>query len=217
MLCAYFCCFVTFSSRFFVSCVARFHRFFRRLTDRLQAAGRDVDGLSDNRPPLLYGASSEFEIGVPVYREGILRYTLAGMLSACEPDADFFSWTTLRPPLLDADADADLLSPYPPPTLPPPQARPQPPSLHPGQPLPHGLVQEHQQLPQFPQAPQHPPHLAQQQLYQHSLLRIPGSSPGRPGVKMQLPPHTASSTFPVPTAAGVGDIVATGHPGMPLY
>ncbi|CAK7203720.1 hypothetical protein SEUCBS139899_006466 [Sporothrix eucalyptigena] len=194
------------------------------------AAGRDMDNLGEDpsasHHPFLYGASPEFEIGVPIFQDGILRYTFAGMASSYEPSADFASWMTLRPPLLDGSMA--LPSPYPPP---PPQSphhlqqRQQPPHhlqqqpLHlqmQQQPLPPYLAhpgQQHLQHTFVQEQPAIPPHLQQHQ----AALKLQGSSPARQGVKMQLPPHAASKAFPASTAAGVGDMLPAGTPGMSVF
>ncbi|CAK7229336.1 hypothetical protein SCUCBS95973_007186 [Sporothrix curviconia] len=203
------------------------------------AAGRDThdpgQDLLASHHPFLYGSSPEFEIGVPVFQDGLLRYTFAGMLSSYEPGADFASWITLRPPL-DGSLPA-LPSPYPPP---PPQS---PRHLHQSQPS-HHLLQQQQQQQQQQQPPQNFAQLDQQQL-QHSFIQehpsaaaahfrphkhlqnlqqlqlqheaaymFQGGDQGWQGARMQLPPHAASKAFPVSTAAGVGDTMLAGSPGL---
>ncbi|ERS96606.1 hypothetical protein HMPREF1624_06815 [Sporothrix schenckii ATCC 58251] len=184
------------------------------------AAGRDADEMRDDGQSsgfyhshhALYAAAPEFEIGVPLFQDGILSYSLARLTSSLEPGSDFASWTTHQPPM-----SAGLSSSNPSQDAPQGQDFQH---VHSGQNRQHAPFSNDQQShgyhqlrqsPQFPHQPHPPP----------QLIKLQGSSPGRQTaeIKMQLPPHAAIRAFPVATATGgIDDMMPTGAaPGLLLY
>ena len=194
---------------------------------------------SASHHPMMYGSSPEFEIGVPFFQDGLLCYTFAGMASSYEPGADFASWMTLRPPLLDG-SHPTFPSPYPPP---PPQSPRQ--QLHHSRQaslhhLPQQLQQKQQQQQQQQQQPQQQMQMQMQFRFQHQQAASahfaqPGqqsmqlqhtfiqehpsagfshAQPHQQLQQLQLPPQAASRAFPVSTAEGVGDTMLAGSSGV---
>ncbi|KAL1890616.1 hypothetical protein Sste5346_008132 [Sporothrix stenoceras] len=171
------------------------------------AAGRDADEMNDDgfyhNHHSVYAAAPKFEIGVPIFQDGILRYTLAGVTSRLEPGADFAMWTTHGSPMTAFLPQQG-------------QQGPDPGLPHPGQ-QPQPIVQQLHMLPQ--QQPQALQFQHQPPPPQH-LVKLQGSSPGRQAahMKMQLPPHAASRAFPeAMTIGGAGDMIPAGVQGVIMF